>query len=116
MCKRILGFPRNLREPVVSSATSRAELPGDQLQALAAHSSAEERTQRVEPRYRQAVATKRGGTGGRSQSVLILPTKLANSTQLEPVEGSETSFHGTAIEKHDECIEIRQTCPRNSSG
>ena len=51
-----------------------------------------------------------------SQSVLILPMKLANSTQLEPVEGSETSDHGTAIEKHDECIEIRQACPRNSSG
>ena len=110
------GFPRNLGEPVVSSATSRLELPGDQLQASSAHSSAEERTERVPPRYRQAVVTKRGGTGGRSQSVLIVPMKLANSTQLEPAEGSETSSHGTVIEKHDECIEIRQPCPRNSSG
>ena len=107
MCKRILGFPRNLGEPVVSSATSRPELPGDQLQASAAHSSAEEQKQRVHPRYRQAVATKRGGTGDRSQSVLIVPLKLANSTRLEPVEESETSIHGTVFRKHDECLEIR---------
>ena len=38
---------RNLGGPVVSSVKSRLEIPGDQLQALAAHSSAEERTQRV---------------------------------------------------------------------
>ena len=60
-----LWFPRNLGDPVVSSATSRLELPGYQLQASAAHSSAEERTQRVQPRYHQAKETKRGGTGGR---------------------------------------------------
>ncbi len=38
---------RALGEPVVSSAHSRPELPGDQLQASAAHSSAEERKERV---------------------------------------------------------------------
>jgi hypothetical protein len=56
---------RNLGDPVVSSAKSRLELPGDQLQASAAHSSAEERIERVEPRYRQAKETKCGETGGR---------------------------------------------------
>jgi hypothetical protein len=45
--KRKSGFPRNLGDPVVSSATSRPELPGHQLQAPAAHSSAGERTERV---------------------------------------------------------------------
>jgi hypothetical protein len=45
--KRTLGFPRNLGDPVVSSAQSRLELPGDQLQASTAHSSAEERKERV---------------------------------------------------------------------
>ena len=54
--------------------------------------------------------------GGRRQSVLIVPMKLANFTPLEPVEGSETSIHGTFLEKHDECIEIRQPCPRNRNG
>ena len=45
----------------------------------------------MQPRYYQAVVTKRGGMGDRSQSVLIVPMKLANSAPLEPLEGSETS-------------------------
>ena len=36
MCKRTFGFSKNLRDPVVSSAISRTELPGNQLQASAA--------------------------------------------------------------------------------
>ncbi len=56
---------RNLGDPVASSVISRPEIPGYQLQASAVHSSAEERTQRVQPRYHQAKETKRGGTGGR---------------------------------------------------
>jgi hypothetical protein len=47
MANGSLRFPKNLGDPVVSSATSRLEIPGYQLQALAAHSSAEERKQRV---------------------------------------------------------------------
>lgn len=109
-------FPRNLGDPVVSSANSRLEIPGDQLQASAVHSAAEERTERVQPRYRQAKETKCGGMAAGRHSVLIVPTKLANSTRLEPIEGSETSVHGTVTGKHDECIEIRQPCPRNRNG
>ena len=56
---------RNLGDPAASSATSRPEIPGQQLQALAAHSSAKERTQRVHPRYRQPKETKRGEMGNR---------------------------------------------------
>ncbi len=55
---------RNLGDLVVSSVTSRLEIPGYQLLASAAHSSAEERTQRVQPRYRQAKETKCGGMDG----------------------------------------------------
>jgi len=47
---------------------------------------------------------------------LIVLMKLANSTRLEPVEESETPIHGTVFEKHDECLEIRQSCPRNRNG
>ncbi len=36
MCKRTFGFSKNLRDPVVSSAISRLETPGNQLQASAA--------------------------------------------------------------------------------
>src|SRR5580765_4939778 len=46
--KRKWGSPRNLGDPVVSSAQSRPEPPGDQLQASAAHSSAGEQTKRVD--------------------------------------------------------------------
>jgi hypothetical protein len=60
--------------------------------------------------------TKCGGMAAGRHSVLIVPTKLANSTRLEPVEESETPIHGTVFEKHDECIEIRQSCPRNRNG
>jgi hypothetical protein len=45
--KRKWGFPRYLGGPVVSSAKSRPELPGHQLQASVAHSSTGERTERV---------------------------------------------------------------------
>jgi hypothetical protein len=42
--------------------------------------------------------------------------KLANGTRLEPVEESGTPIHGTVFEKHDECLEIRRSCPRNRNG
>jgi hypothetical protein len=105
-----LRFPRNLGEPCSLLGESRLEIPGHQLQALAAHSSAEERNQRVKPRYRQAKETKCGGMAAGRHSVLIVPKKLANFTQLEPVEESETSNHGTVFGKHSECIEIRIAC------
>ena len=56
---------RNLGDPVASSATSRPEIPGHQLLALAAHLSVRERTQRVHPRYRQTKETKCGEMGSR---------------------------------------------------
>jgi hypothetical protein len=105
-----LRFPRNLGEPCSLLGESRLEIPGHQLQALTAHSSVKEQNQRVKPRYRQAKETKCGGMAAGRHSVLILPKKLANFTPLEPVEESETSIHGTVFGKHNECIEIRNTC------
>ena len=110
------GSPGTWENPVRSSANPRLEIPGYQLQALAAHSSARERNERVHPRYRQAKETKCGGMAAGRHSVLIVPMKLANSARLEPVEESETPIHGTVFEKHDECLEIRQSCPRNRNG
>ncbi len=110
------GSPGTWENPVRSSANSRLEIPGYQLQALAAHSSARERKQRVQPRYRQAKETKCGGMAAGRHSVLIVPMKLANSTRLEPVEESEAPIHGPVFEKHDECIEIRLPCQRNRNG
>ena len=101
------GSPGTWENPVRSSADPRLEIPGHQLQALAGHSSVKERTERVQPRYRQAKETKCGGMAAGRHSVLIVPTKLANSSRLEPTEESEAPIHGPVFEKHDECIEIR---------
>ncbi len=65
MCKRTMGVPQELGRSCRLLGNSRMELPGYQLQASAAHSSVEERNERVEPRYRQAKATKCGGMGVR---------------------------------------------------
>ena len=56
------------------------------------------------------------GWAAGSHSALIVPAKLANGSRPEPGEGSEASDHGTPLGKHDECLEIRQSCPRNRSG
>ena len=80
MCKRTIGVPQELgRALFCSSAKSRLETPGDQLQASAAHSSVEERRQRVQPRYRQAKETKCGGMAAGCRSALIVPLKEGNS-------------------------------------
>ena len=108
MCKRTIVVPQELERTLFAPRRiSRLEIPGCQLQALAAHSSVRERKQRVQPRYRQAKETKCGGMAAGRHSVLIVLMKLANSTRLEPVEESETPIHGTVFEKHNECIEIR---------
>ena len=82
-----LRFPRNLGDPIVSSETSRPEIPGYQLQASAAHSSVEERTQRVQPRYRQAKETKCGGMGGRKSQHPHSTDEAGELVPRDPVEG-----------------------------
>jgi len=117
MCKRTIVVPQELGRTLFAPRRIPGwEIPGYQLQALAGHSSVKERTERVQPRYRQTKETKCGGTVAGRHSVSIVPTKLANSTRLEPAEESETPIHGTVFEKHDECIEIRPSCPRNRNG
>ena len=73
------GSPGTWENPVRSSAKSRLEIPGHQLQALAAHSSARERKQRVHPRYHQTKETKCGGMAAGRRSALIVPLKQGNS-------------------------------------
>ena len=72
------GSPGTWENPVRSSANSRLEIPGHQLQALAAHSSARERKQRVQPRYRQAKETKCGGMAAGRRSTFIVLMKPGN--------------------------------------
>jgi len=72
MCKRIIEVPQELGRSCYLLGNIRTEIPGYQLQALTAHSSVKERTQRVQPRYRQAKETQRylllGGEMGSRKS------------------------------------------------
>ena len=70
---------RNLGEPCSLLGEFRLEIPDYQLLALAAHSSARERKQRVHPRYRQAKETKCGGMAAGRRSALIVLMKQGNS-------------------------------------
>ena len=63
MCKRITEVPQELGRSCCFLGDNRMEIPVYQLQALMAHSSARERTQRVQPRYRQTKETKCGEMG-----------------------------------------------------
>src|SRR5262245_13639425 len=111
-----LGFPKNLGEPVVSSAH-----PGWSHRVTNSRPGRRTRPLRSEPNECNRGTAKRrqrsaAGWAAGSHSALIVPRKLANGPRPEPGEGSEASDHGTALEKHDECLEIRQACPRNRSG
>ncbi len=110
------GSPGTWENPVRSSANSRLEIPGHQLQALAAHSSARERKQRVHPRYRQAKETKCGGMAAGRRSALIVPSKQGELAPEDPVEGSEASAGRLDRGKHVEHIEVRSACKRHSIG
>ena len=111
-----LWFPRNLGEPCSLLGAFPAGDTGSPTPGPVGALGRQGANERVQPRYRQAKETKCGGMAAGRHSVLIVPTKLANSTRLEPAEESETPIHGTVFEKHDECIEIRQACPRNRNG
>ncbi len=111
-----MRFPRNLGDPVASSATSgwRYRITNSRpwRRTRPSRSESNECNRGIAKRRKRSAA--KWVTG--SHSVLILPLKLANFTPLEPVEGSETSNHGTVFGKHGECLEIRQTCTRNRDG
>ncbi len=107
MSKRIIGFPRNLGGPVVSSANSRLELPGYQLQASAvgARPPRSEKNE-CQPRYRQVKATKRGGMDGRKSQRLDSTVEAGELASEDPVEESEASAGRLNRGKHAEHIEV----------
>ena len=106
MCKRTIGVPQELGRSCRLLGRSRMELPGDQLQAAAAHSSAPERKERVQPRYRQAKATKRGGRGGRKSQRFGSTVEAGELTPEDPVEGSEASASRLDRGNHAEHFEV----------
>ena len=116
MADGLSRFPRNLGDPVASSATSgwryRVINSRPWRRTRPSGSELNECNRGIAKRRKRSAARWAAG----SHSVLIVPLKLANFTPLEPVEGSETSNHGTVFGKHDECIETRKTCTRNKDG
>ena len=78
------GRPRRLH------GTSRLELPGDQLQARGPANET-----RVQPWYRSAKATKRGGMGDGESERRIVPGKRGNRPE-GPRGGKEAPGHETA--------------------
>lgn len=92
------------------------ELPGYQLPASAAHLSAEERKERMQPRYRQAKATKCGGMGGRKSQHFDSTDETGELVPEDPVEGSEVSADRPDRGKQVEHFEVPFACSRNSIG
>lgn len=86
MCRRTIEIPQELGRSCRFLGQSRLEIPGDQLQASAAHSSGEERKERVQPRYRQAKATKRGGMDGRKSQHPRSTDEAGELVPRDPVE------------------------------
>ena len=102
-------FPRNLGEP----CSLLGELPAGSYRITNSRPWRRtcppgSETNECNPRYRQAKGTKCGRMAAGRHSVLIVLMKLANSPQLEPMEGSGTPIHGTVFEKHVECFVIRK--------
>ena len=81
MADGLLRFPRNLGESYffLLLGNSRLEIPGYQLQALAAALVRQGANERVHPRYRQAKETKCGEMAVGRRNALIVPKKLGNS-------------------------------------
>ena len=89
------GFPRNLGGPVASTAN-----PGRSYRVTNSRPAADApdghgNETRVQPWYRQAKATKRGGTGGRESERLIVPPTRGNRPE-GPCRGKGAPGHETA--------------------
>ena len=92
---RSRGFPRNLGGPVASMANpGRRDRVTNSRPAAGAPGGPGNET-RVRPWYRQAKATKRGGTGDGESERLILPTKRGNRPE-GPRRGKGAPGHETA--------------------
>ena len=78
MCKRTIEILQELGRSCRLLDKIPAGAPGDQLQASAAHSAVEERTHRVQTRYRQARQRSAAGWAAGSRSTLIVPMKPGN--------------------------------------
>ena len=92
---RSRGFPRNLGGPVASTANPGRSYRVTNSRPAAGAPDGPGNEPRVRPWYRQAKATKRGGTGGRESERPILPVTRGNRPE-GPRRGKGASGHETA--------------------
>jgi hypothetical protein len=92
---RSQGFPRNLGDPVASTVNPGGRHRVTNSRPVAGAPGGHGNELRVQPWYRQAKATKCGGTGGRESERLILPVTRGNRPE-GPRRGKEAPGHDTA--------------------
>ena len=88
------GSPRNLGGPVVFSETPGGRYRVTNSRPVAGASGDHGSETRVRPGYRQAKATKRGGTGGGDSEHLIVPRTRGNRPE-GPRQGKGVPGHET---------------------
>src|SRR5690242_14781595 len=112
-----LGFPRNLGDPVVSSAKVPAGATGSPTPGLSG-ALVRRGAKRTSARGGTAKRRQRSAAGRAAgcHSALIVPAKLANGPPAGARGGKRGVGSRNPLEKHGECIEIRQPCPPNRSG
>ena len=100
---------RNLGESYFCSSTkSRLEIPGYQLQALAAHSSVRERKQRVDVEVSPSEGNEVRRDDGRMSQRFDSTVEAGELALEDPVEESEASAGRLNRGKHVEHIEVHQ--------
>jgi hypothetical protein len=118
MCKRELGFPRNLGDPADSTNTdpdgdTGIPTPGP-LSTLGGGGSEKNR---VLWWYRQAKETKCGGMGGRESQCLDSTEEAGERTPVWTLwREARHREYGPVVGRYDECLEIRKAYSRNNNG
>ncbi|MCA9192672.1 MAG: hypothetical protein KDB03_12945 [Planctomycetales bacterium] len=101
-----MGFPRNLGGPAISTATSRKEIPGYQLQARGCADGGYERHEpsRLQAWYRRATGTERRETNDRESEHLDSTGEAGELALIEdPSEGSEMPHQTTDVGNYVKC-------------
>ena len=92
---RSRGFPRNLGDPVASTVNPGGRHRVTNSRPVAGAPGGHGNESRVQPWYRRAKATERGGTGGGESERLVLPVTRGNRPE-GPRRGKGAPGHETA--------------------
>jgi hypothetical protein len=119
MCRRKLGFPRNLGDPDISTektpeGDTGLPTPGP---PLTLGDGGRDETSRVLWWYRQTKATKCGGMDVRKSECLDSTVEAGERVPVRtPSREARHRERGTVVGRYDECLEIREAYTRNNNG